>query len=57
MVKTSTSINQMNNYLSPQIINFNKDTTWGMGNTALGLEWAHKCGGIDQLISQLTTDT
>ena len=38
MVKTSTSINQMNNYLSPQIINFNKDTTWGMGNTALGLE-------------------
>ena len=28
-----------------------------MGNTAHGLEQAHKCSGIDKLISQLTTDT
>ena len=48
MVKKSTSINKMNNYLSPEIIKLKK-----RHDIAHGLEQAHRCSGIDWLISQL----
>lgn len=46
MVNNATNINKMNNYLSPNIIEYNlkkNHTTYGIGNPCPGLGQVQKC--------------
>jgi hypothetical protein len=48
MVNNSTNINETNNCLSPQIIEHNLMTTYGIGNTDPGLAQTEIVAGLIQ---------
>ena len=43
MVNNSTNINKINNYLSPQMIEHLKTTTYDEGNLGPGLDMTEEC--------------
>ena len=47
-----TSVNKMNNHLSPQTLNTEKTTAYDIGNPDSCLEQAHKCGGV-KLVNEI----
>ena len=50
MVKNPSNINKTNNYISPQIIEHKKTTTYDVGNPRPGMGQTQQCGELTLLI-------